>query len=120
MDKNIESPLEPIIIFVDADACPVKAEIYRVAERYGVQVMIVANSFIAIPRDAERVERVIVPSGLDVAMIGLQSVQGREALLLLRIFRWPAAPSMRVPLRSPPMAAPIRPAASAIRLRPEI
>ncbi|MBK3745781.1 YaiI/YqxD family protein [Paraburkholderia aspalathi] len=56
-----------IIIFVDADACPVKAEIYRVAERYGVQVMIVANSFIAIPRDAERVERVIVPSGLDVA-----------------------------------------------------
>ena len=59
--------MEPIIIFVDADACPVKAEIYRVAERYGVQVMIVANSFIAIPRDAERVERVIVASGLDVA-----------------------------------------------------
>lgn len=67
MDMNVESPLEPIVIFVDADACPVKSEIYRVAERYGVQVMIVANSFIAIPRDVERVERVVVPSGLDVA-----------------------------------------------------
>lgn len=57
----------PIIIYVDADACPVKAEIYRVAERYGVRVMIVANSYIAIPRDVENVERVIVESGLDVA-----------------------------------------------------
>src|SRR5690606_41525073 len=67
MSSNSEQILEPIIIYVDADACPVKAEIYRVAERYGIKVMIVANSFIAIPRDAELVERVIVPSGLDVA-----------------------------------------------------
>ncbi|RCS22449.1 YaiI/YqxD family protein [Phyllobacterium salinisoli] len=56
----------PIIIYVDADACPVKAEIYRVAERHGVKVYVVANSFIAIPRDP-LIERVIVPSGLDVA-----------------------------------------------------
>ncbi|MBM3573516.1 MAG: YaiI/YqxD family protein, partial [Alphaproteobacteria bacterium] len=32
-----------IEILVDADACPVKAEIYRVAQRYGVRVHIVAN-----------------------------------------------------------------------------
>ena len=31
-------------IYVDADACPVKAEIYRVAERYGLKVFVVSNS----------------------------------------------------------------------------
>ena len=56
----------PITIYVDADACPVKAEVYRVAERHGVKVYVVANSFIAVPRDP-LIERVIVPSGLDVA-----------------------------------------------------
>ena len=56
-----------IRIFVDADACPVKAEIYRVAERHNLSVVIVANSYIAIPRDAERVERVIVSDKLDAA-----------------------------------------------------
>ncbi len=58
---------ETIRILVDADACPVKAEIYRVAERHHLPVMLVANSFIAIPRDAERVERVIVSDKLDAA-----------------------------------------------------
>ena len=36
-------------IFVDADACPVKDEVYRVATRYGVPVAIVANSRIYVP-----------------------------------------------------------------------
>jgi len=56
-----------IRILVDADACPVKAEIYRVAERHGLPVVLVANSFVAIPRDAERVERVVVSDKLDAA-----------------------------------------------------
>ena len=56
-----------VVIYVDADACPVKPEIYKVAERYGIRVVIVANSFIAIPKDYDQVDRVIVPSGLDVA-----------------------------------------------------
>lgn len=56
-----------IRILVDADACPVKSEIYRVAERHDLPVIIVANRFIAIPRDAEKVERVIVSDGLDAA-----------------------------------------------------
>jgi uncharacterized protein YaiI (UPF0178 family) len=55
-----------IEILVDADACPVKDEIYRVAERYRLKVTIVANSFMQIPRDG-LVERVIVPAGPDVA-----------------------------------------------------
>jgi len=55
-----------IRIFVDADACPVKLEIYRVAERYGLHVYVVANAFMAVPRH-ELIERVIVSEGPDVA-----------------------------------------------------
>jgi uncharacterized protein len=55
-----------IRIFVDADACPVKPEVYRVAERYGLKVFVVANAFMNVPR-ADLIERVIVPEGPDVA-----------------------------------------------------
>jgi uncharacterized protein YaiI (UPF0178 family) len=55
-----------IRIFVDADACPVKAEIYRVAERHGAHVLVVSNSVIAIPQ-VPWVERIIVDSGPDAA-----------------------------------------------------
>jgi uncharacterized protein YaiI (UPF0178 family) len=55
-----------IVIYVDADACPVKAEIYRVAERHRIMVHVVANSFMAIPRDP-LIARVIVSAGADVA-----------------------------------------------------
>jgi uncharacterized protein YaiI (UPF0178 family) len=53
-------------IYVDADACPVKDEIYRVAARHGVAVFVVANSPILIPR-APGLERVVVGSGSDAA-----------------------------------------------------
>ncbi|MBS7697878.1 MULTISPECIES: YaiI/YqxD family protein [unclassified Chelatococcus] len=56
----------PIIVYVDADSCPVKDEVYKVAQRRGVHVIVVANSFIAVPREPW-IERVIVGSGLDVA-----------------------------------------------------
>ena len=36
-------------IFIDADACPVKDEVYKVAARYGLKVLVVSNSFIQIP-----------------------------------------------------------------------
>jgi uncharacterized protein YaiI (UPF0178 family) len=36
-------------IFIDADGCPVKQEVYRVAQRYGLHVTVVANSRIRIP-----------------------------------------------------------------------
>ena len=38
-------------IFVDADACPVKEEIYRVARRTGCPVQVVANAFMRVPPD---------------------------------------------------------------------
>jgi len=55
-----------IEIYIDADACPVKAEIYRVAERYGLVVYVVANAPIAVPRDP-RVRPVVVSDGFDAA-----------------------------------------------------
>ncbi len=55
-----------ILIYIDADACPVKDEIYKVADRYRVKVFVVANSFINTPRDMD-IERVTVPEGPDVA-----------------------------------------------------
>ena len=53
-------------ILVDADACPVKDEVYRVAERHGILVTIVANTPMAVPRVAWIV-RVQVGEGPDVA-----------------------------------------------------
>jgi uncharacterized protein YaiI (UPF0178 family) len=53
-------------IYIDADACPVKAEIYRVAERYGLKVYVVSNSYLGVPRDP-RVELVVVSDGFDAA-----------------------------------------------------
>ncbi len=55
-----------IHIYVDADGCPVKDEIYRVAERYSVPVSVVANSFIRTP-DGQGVEFVLVDDGFDAA-----------------------------------------------------
>ncbi len=57
---------QPITIFIDADACPVKAETYRVAERYGLHVYVVANSFLNVPREPW-IERIIVSDGFDAA-----------------------------------------------------
>ncbi len=47
------------IIYIDADACPVKDEIYRVARRYEMRVLVVARTFMRTPNDAliELVER---------------------------------------------------------------
>jgi hypothetical protein len=65
--RIMEEPDKPAIcIFVDADACPVKAEVYRVAERYGLKVFVVANSFMNVPR-SDMIERVIVNDGPDAA-----------------------------------------------------
>lgn len=53
-------------IFIDADACPVKDETYKVAARYGLKTFVVSNSFIQIPA-SPLIERRIVDAGPDVA-----------------------------------------------------
>ncbi|MBN2585950.1 MAG: YaiI/YqxD family protein [Candidatus Fermentibacteraceae bacterium] len=52
-------------IYVDADACPVKHEIYRVAGRYGLRVILVSNSWMRTP-ESSRIELVVVDRGADV------------------------------------------------------
>jgi uncharacterized protein YaiI (UPF0178 family) len=56
----------PIRILVDADACPVKEEIYRVAARHKVPVSVVSNAPFRVPVSA-MVERVVVSEGFDAA-----------------------------------------------------
>ena len=56
----------PTRIYVDADACPVKDEIYRVATRLGVPVSVVAGQLIRVPEDP-LIERVAAGSGMDAA-----------------------------------------------------
>ena len=53
-------------LFVDADACPVKEEVYRVAERCGLHVFVVSNGWIQTRR-APFIEQVVVDAGPDVA-----------------------------------------------------
>ncbi len=53
-------------IFIDADACPVKDEIYKVGRRYALKVYVVSNSFMMLPKEP-LIERVIVDAGPDIA-----------------------------------------------------
>ena len=56
----------PPQIFIDADACPVKDEVYKVAARYGLKTWVVSNAFMQIPA-TPMIERVIVDAGPDIA-----------------------------------------------------
>ncbi len=53
-------------LYVDADACPVKDEVYRVAGRYGLQVFVVSNSWIRTPQEP-LISQVVVDAGPDAA-----------------------------------------------------
>ena len=58
--------MSQVRILVDADACPVKEEVYRVAQRRKVPVTVVSNSPFRVPIDP-LVERVVVHGGFDAA-----------------------------------------------------
>lgn len=62
----MDAPTNTIAIYVDADACPVKPEVYRVAERHKLKVFVVANSFMQVPREPW-IERIVVPGNFDAA-----------------------------------------------------
>jgi uncharacterized protein len=68
--KPKSQPMTPSLnttrIYVDADACPVKDEIYRVATRHGLPVSVVAGQFIRVPQDP-LIERIAAGSGMDAA-----------------------------------------------------
>ena len=79
-------PQKPIAIYIDADACPVKQEVYRVAERHALKgaalkVFVVSNSPIAVPRD-EMIERVVVGGGMDEADNWIAERAGRGDIVI--------------------------------------
>jgi uncharacterized protein YaiI (UPF0178 family) len=53
-------------IYLDADACPVKEEVYRVARRYGIKVFVVANCPLRVPTE-DLIELAVVKGGFDAA-----------------------------------------------------
>jgi uncharacterized protein YaiI (UPF0178 family) len=56
------------VLFIDGDACPVREEVYRVAERRNLQVFVVANGSRPLrPTGRSNVEMITVPEGPDVA-----------------------------------------------------
>ena len=68
-------------ILVDADACPVKEEIYKVAFRHEVPVTVVSNSFLRVPAHP-LIERVTVGSGFDAADDWIVERTGPETIVV--------------------------------------
>ena len=68
-------------ILVDADACPVKDEIYRVAWRTDVPVTIVSNAYLRVPGHP-LVARVVVSDGFDAADDWIAERAGRDAIVV--------------------------------------
>jgi uncharacterized protein YaiI (UPF0178 family) len=71
----------PIRIYVDADACPVKDEIYRVAGRHGLPVTVVAAGFIRVPQDP-LIERIAAGPGMDAADDWIAARAGPGAIVV--------------------------------------
>ncbi|NJL08063.1 MAG: YaiI/YqxD family protein [Methylacidiphilales bacterium] len=76
-------PAAPISlrIFVDADACPVKDEVYRVAGRFGLPVSVVANSPLRVPQSPD-IERIVVGDHLDAADDWIAERAGPDAVVI--------------------------------------
>jgi hypothetical protein len=71
----------PILIYIDADACPVKNEVYRVAERHGLKVFVVSNTPILVPREPW-IERVVVSDKMDAADDWIAERAGPGAIVI--------------------------------------
>jgi uncharacterized protein YaiI (UPF0178 family) len=83
---NEEMAPSPITLYIDADACPVKQEVYRVAERFvargtALKVVVVANAPIAVPR-ADFIARVVVGGGMDEADDYIAGLAGRGDVVI--------------------------------------
>ena len=68
-------------IYVDADACPVKDEIYKVAKRYELTVTVVANTHLSVPK-AKWLKMIVVNSGLDAADDWIAETAGAEDIVI--------------------------------------
>jgi uncharacterized protein YaiI (UPF0178 family) len=64
LEKNDLSMLD---IYIDADACPVKKEVYKVADRCSLRVFVVSNTPIHVPADQDRIRNIAVGPGDNAA-----------------------------------------------------
>src|SRR5437763_15150429 len=87
--RTMTNPQNTTRIYVDADACPVKDEIYRVAGRHGLPVSVVAGNCIRVPQDP-LIERVGAGAGMDAADDALAERAGRGEILLTPDIRHPS------------------------------
>jgi len=76
----MSAPFTPIIL-VDADACPVKEEVYKVAWRHQVPVRIVSNAYLRVPAHP-LVERVVVSDAFDAADDWIAAAAGPGAVVV--------------------------------------
>ena len=72
---------ETLQIFVDADSCPVKEEIYKVARRHQVPVRVVTNSFLNVPK-SQLIELILVSSNFDAADDYIAGKAGTKAVVI--------------------------------------
>jgi len=70
-----------LMIYIDADACPVKEETYKVADRYQVDVCVVANIWMRTPL-SERVKLKVVPGDFDAADDWIADRAGRGDIVV--------------------------------------
>jgi len=77
------APTDPTlpVILVDGDACPVKEEIYKVAFRYQVAVIVVSNSHFRVPVHP-LVKRVVVSDGFDAADDWIAEAAGTKSVVV--------------------------------------
>ena len=71
----------PLQILVDGDACPVKEEVYKVAWRMEIPVILVANSYLRIP-DHPLISRVVVGDEMDAADDHIAELAGAQSLVV--------------------------------------
>jgi uncharacterized protein YaiI (UPF0178 family) len=71
----------PVRILVDADACPVKEEVYKVAFRHDVPVTLVTNAFLRVPPHP-LIERVTVGAGFDEADDRIAEMAGPKTVVI--------------------------------------
>src|SRR3954451_19563165 len=79
--RTMTNPQNTTRIYVDADACPVKDEIYRVAGRHGLPVSVVAENFIRVPQDP-MIGRIAAGSGMDAADVWIAERAGRGDIVV--------------------------------------
>ena len=72
---------KPPDLFIDADACPVKEQVYRVAKRYDLKVFLVSNAWMRVPCEG-RIKLVVVDDGFDAADDWIaESVTGNDIVI---------------------------------------